>query len=49
MFIQLNSQLTCSHGGFIAQSVEHRTGIMEVMRSNPVEASDFFWALLVTA
>ena len=39
---KLNSQLTCSHGGFIAQSVEHRTGIAEVMGSNPIEASDFF-------
>ena len=39
---KLNLQLTCSRGGFIAQSVEHRTGITEVMGSNPVEASDFF-------
>ena len=32
--------------GFIAQLVEHRTGIAEVMGSNPVEAlifSDFFF------
>ena len=27
---------------FIAQLVEHRTGIAEVMGSNPVEASAFF-------
>ena len=28
--------------GFIAQLVEHRTGITEVMGSNPVEALIFF-------
>ena len=38
--------MTCSHGGFIAQSVEHRTGIAEVMGSNPVGASDFFLGFL---
>ena len=27
--------------GFIAQSVEHRTGIAEVTSSNPVEALNF--------
>ena len=27
--------------GFIAQSVEHRTGILEVTGSNPVEALNF--------
>ena len=27
--------------GFIAQLVEHRTGIAEVTGLNPVEASDF--------
>ena len=27
--------------GFIAQSVEHRTGIAEVTGSNPVEALNF--------
>ena len=32
---------------FIAQLVEHCTGIMEDMGSNPVGA--FFWALFVTA
>ena len=32
--------------GFIAQSIEHRTGIaMEVMGSNPVGASEFFSGL----
>ena len=30
--------------GFIAQLVEHRTGIAEVMGSNPVEAPIFFQA-----
>ena len=38
---KLNSQLTCSRGGIIAQSVEHRT---EIMGLNPVEASDLFLA-----
>ena len=38
----LNSHLTCFRRGFIAQMVEHRTGIAEVMGSNPVGASDFF-------
>ena len=32
--------------GFIAQLVEHRTGIAEVMGSNPVEALIFFFRLL---
>ena len=32
--------------GFIAQLVEHRTGIAEVMDSNPVEALIFFRLLL---
>ena len=39
---KLNSQLTYYRQGFIAQSVEHRTGIVEVMGSNPVEASELF-------
>ena len=30
--------------GFIAQLVEHRTGIAEVMGSNPFEALIFFQA-----
>ena len=29
--------------GFIAQLVEHRTGIAEVMDSNPIEALIFFF------
>ena len=33
-------------GGFIAQLVEHRTGIAEVKGSNPVEALIFFRLLL---
>ena len=32
--------------GFIAQLVEHRTGIVEVKGSNPVEALIFFRLLL---
>ena len=32
--------------GFIAQLVEHRTGIAEVMGSNPVKALIFFRFLL---
>ena len=32
--------------GFIAQLVEHRTGIAEVTGSNPVEALNFFRLLL---
>ena len=32
--------------GFIAQLVEHRTGIAEVMGSSPVEALIFFRLLL---
>ena len=35
-------QVTCSRGGFIAQSVERSTGIAEVIGSNPVGASEFF-------
>ena len=41
-----NSQLTCSRGGFIAQSLEHRPGIAEVMGSNPVGASEYFLGFL---
>ena len=32
--------------GFIAQLVEHRTGVAEVTGSNPVEALIFFFRLL---
>ena len=44
----LNSHLTCFQRGFIAQLVEHRTGIAEVMGSNPVghEAPGFFLGFL---
>ena len=38
----LNSHLTCFWRGFIAQMVEHCTGITEVMGLNPIGASDFF-------
>ena len=40
---KLTSLLMC---GFIAQLVEHRTGIAEVTGSNPVEALLFFRLLL---
>ena len=40
---KLTSLPTC---GFIAQLVEHRTGIAEVTGSNPVEALIFFRLLL---
>ena len=40
---KLTSLPTC---GFIAQLVEHHTGIAEVMGSNPVEALIFFRLLL---
>ena len=36
--------LALPKGGFIAQLVEHRTGIVEVTGSNPVEALIFFQA-----
>ena len=43
----MNSQLTSlPMCGFIAQLVEHRTGIAEVTGSNPVEALIFFQASL---
>ena len=41
----LNSLLTYFQQGFIAQLVEHHTNIVEVMDSNPIEASDFFSVL----
>ena len=43
---KLNSLLTDSQQGFIAQSVEHHTGITEVMGLNPFETSDFFLGFL---
>ena len=46
-YIWNNSYLYCgTMCGFIAQLVEHRTGIAEVMGSNPVEALIFFRLLL---
>ena len=41
---QLNKLTLLPMCGFIAQLVEHRTGIAEVMGSNPVEALIFFQA-----
>ena len=38
IYTSCNSHLTCFRRGFIAQSVEHDTGIAEVMGSNPVGA-----------
>ena len=35
--------------GFIAQLVEHRTGIAEVTGSNPVEALIFFFGFLLSS
>ena len=43
---ELNKLTLLPMCGFIAQSVEHRTGIAEVMGSNPVEALTFFRLLL---
>ena len=39
---KLNSHSTCFRRGFIAQSVEHRTGIAKVVGLNPVGDSEFF-------
>ena len=43
---ELNKLTLLPMCGFIAQLVEHRTGIAEVMGSNPVEALIFFGLLL---
>ena len=43
---ELNKLTLLSMCGFIAQLVEHGTGIVEVMGSNPVEALIFFRLLL---
>ena len=43
---KLNALLTYYERGFIAQSVEHRNGIAEVMGSNPVGPSEFFLAFI---
>ena len=47
----LNSLLTYSQQGFIAQLVEHHTGIAEVMGLNPVDLSlrIFFWTFFEIA
>ena len=45
---QFNKLISLPMGGFIAQLVEHRTGIAEVTGSNPVEAlifSGFFFSI----
>ena len=41
---ELNKFTSLPMCGFIAQLVEHRTGIAEVTGSNPVEALIFFQA-----
>ena len=41
---ELNKLTLFPRCGFIAQFVEHRTGIAEVMGSNPVEALIFFFS-----
>ena len=41
---ELNKLTLLPMCGFIAQLVEHRTGIAEVMGSNPVEALIFFFS-----
>ena len=41
---ELNKLTSLPMYGFIAQLVEHRTGIAEVTGSNPVEALIFFQA-----
>ena len=43
---KLNSHLTCFQRGFTAQLVEFRTGIAEVMGSNPIEVSECFLGYL---
>ena len=46
IWYELNKLTSLPMCGFIAQLVEHRTGIAEVMGSNPVEALIFFRLLL---
>ena len=43
---ELNKMTSLPMCGIIAQLLEHRTGIAEVMGSNPVEALIFFRLLL---
>ena len=45
---ELNKLTLLPMCGFIAQLVEHRTGIAEVMGSNPVEDLIFFFRLLLS-
>ena len=45
---ELNKLTTLPMCGFIAQLVEHRTGIEEVTGSNPVKALIFFFRLLLS-
>ena len=45
---ELNKLTSLPMCGFIAQLVEHRTGIAEVTGSNPVEALIFFFRLLLS-
>ena len=45
---ELNKLTLLPMCGFIAQLVEHRTGIAEVMGSNPVEALIFFFRLVLS-
>ena len=46
---ELNKLTLLPMCGFIAQLVEHRTSIAEVMGSNPVEALIFFFRLLLSS
>ena len=46
---ELNEVTSLPICGFIAQLVEHRTGIAEVTGSNPVEALIFFFRLLLSS
>ena len=45
---ELNKLTSLPMCGFIAQLVEHRTGIAEVTGSDPVEALIFFFRLLLS-
>ena len=51
MIYQLSYEASLEAGeGFIAQSVEHRTGVAEVIRVRiPLEPQNFYWTLFVTA
>ena len=43
---KLNLHMTCFLRGFIAHLVEHHTGIVEIMGSNPVGDSEFFLSFI---